>query len=177
MFIAFSSNTYSQNFTLRIVRGNLTSLRTCYDVFYYDLNLTVDDKNKQLVNSHNDFHIIATDDFSKIQIDLFSNLKINSIVYNNYTLSFKRKSNAVFIDFTEKISKVKKLFLGSIMRVRLEKQLIHRGWRVFMGLDMNKNPWIGVSCQGLGASSWWLCKDHQSDEPDSMRITGTVYLL
>ncbi|NQY21702.1 MAG: matrixin family metalloprotease, partial [Campylobacteraceae bacterium] len=31
--------------------------------------------------------------------------------------------------------------------------------------------WIGVSCQGLGASVWWPCKDHQSDEPDSMRIT------
>ena len=75
-------NTYSQNFTFAdSLRGNLTSLRTCYDVFYYDLNLTVDDKNKQLVNSYNDFHIISTDDFSKIQIDLFSNLKINSIVY------------------------------------------------------------------------------------------------
>ena len=43
-------NTYSQNFTFAdSLRGNLTSLRTCYDVFYYDLNLTVDDKNKQLV--------------------------------------------------------------------------------------------------------------------------------
>ena len=36
--------------------------------------------------------------------------------------------------------------------------------------DKNGKDWIGVSCQGLGASSWWPCKDHQSDEPDSMRI-------
>jgi len=36
--------------------------------------------------------------------------------------------------------------------------------------DFNGNPWVGVSCQGLGASTWWPCKDHQSDEPDSMRI-------
>ena len=58
-------NTYSQNFTFAdSLRGNLTSLRTCYDVFYYDLNLTVDDKNKQLVNSYNDFHIISTDDMA-----------------------------------------------------------------------------------------------------------------
>ena len=41
--IAF--NTYSQNFTFAdSLGGNLTSLRTCYDVFYYDLNLTIDDK-------------------------------------------------------------------------------------------------------------------------------------
>ena len=36
--------------------------------------------------------------------------------------------------------------------------------------DQNNKPWISVSCQGLGASVWWPCKDHQSDEPDSMRI-------
>ena len=169
-------NTYSQNFTFAdSLRGNLTSLRTCYDVFYYDLNLTVDDKNKQLVNSYNDFHIISTDDFSKIQIDLFSNLKINSIVYNNYTLSFKRKSNAVFIDFPEKIIKGEKI----VFRVNYEgapREAVNPPWDggFSWDLDMNKNPWIGVSCQGLGASSWWPCKDHQSDEPDSMSITCTA---
>tara|TARA_B100000123_G_scaffold103983_1_gene76237 strand:- start:864 stop:2186 length:1323 start_codon:yes stop_codon:yes gene_type:complete len=40
--------------------------------------------------------------------------------------------------------------------------------------DENNNPWISVSCQGTGASIWWPCKDHQSDEPDSMQITGVV---
>ena len=43
-----------------------------------------------------------------------------------------------------------------------------------MGKRYNNNPWIGVSCQGLGASVWWPCKDHQSDEPDSMKITCTT---
>ena len=38
----------------------------------------------------------------------------------------------------------------------------------------NNKPWIGVSCQGIGASLWWPCKDHQSDEPDSMRIKVAV---
>ncbi|MDQ6814161.1 MAG: M1 family metallopeptidase, partial [Bacteroidota bacterium] len=37
--------------------------------------------------------------------------------------------------------------------------------------DSKDNPWIATACQGLGASVWWPCKDHQSDEPDSgMRI-------
>ncbi len=40
--------------------------------------------------------------------------------------------------------------------------------------DDNGNPCVGVSCQGLEASVWWPCKDHQSDEPDSMRITYTA---
>ena len=26
---------------------------------------------------------------------------------------------------------------------------------------------MSVACQGLGASVWYPCKDHQSDEPDN----------
>ena len=26
---------------------------------------------------------------------------------------------------------------------------------------------MSVACQGLGATVWYPCKDHQSDEPDS----------
>lgn len=33
--------------------------------------------------------------------------------------------------------------------------------------DSQGNPWTAVACQGLGASSWWPCKDYQGDEPDS----------
>ena len=40
--------------------------------------------------------------------------------------------------------------------------------------DANGNDWVGVSCQGLGASSWWPNKDHQSDEPDSMLVSCHV---
>ncbi len=32
--------------------------------------------------------------------------------------------------------------------------------------DSLGNPWMSVACQGLGASSWYPCKDIQSDEPD-----------
>ncbi len=39
--------------------------------------------------------------------------------------------------------------------------------------DRNNNPWVSIACQSLGASVWYPCKDHQSDEPDSaeMHIT------
>lgn len=33
--------------------------------------------------------------------------------------------------------------------------------------DAFKRPFIGVACQGLGASIWYPCKDYQGDEPDS----------
>jgi aminopeptidase N len=33
--------------------------------------------------------------------------------------------------------------------------------------DDKGRPWMSVACQGLGASVWYPCKDHQSDEPDN----------
>ena len=41
---------------------------------------------------------------------------------------------------------------------------------------------MSVACQGLGASVWYPCKDHQSDEPDngaslSMIVPDTLVLL
>ena len=157
------------------LRGSLSSYRSCYDVYYYDLNVTIDDKNKELINSYNDFYITSLEDFDNIQIDLFSNLEINSIVFNETKLNFKRKFNAVFIDFPEIIKK------GENVKFRVNydgkpRKAVNPPWDggFSWDYDKNKNPWIGVSCQGLGASSWWPCKDHQSDEPDSMRITCTV---
>jgi aminopeptidase N len=35
-------------------------------------------------------------------------------------------------------------------------------------------PWIGVACEGEGGDIWWPCKDHPSDEPDSMNISLSV---
>jgi aminopeptidase N len=42
--------------------------------------------------------------------------------------------------------------------------------------DKNGFPWITVACQGLGASVWYPCKDHQSDEPDSAELHITAPL-
>ena len=172
----FSVKSICQEFSLSdSLRGSLSSYRSCYDVYYYDLNVTIDDKNKELINSYNDFYITSLEDFDNIQIDLFSNLEINSIVFNETKLNFKRKFNAVFIDFPEIIKK------GENIKFRVNydgkpRKAVNPPWDggFSWDYDKNKNPWIGVSCQGLGASSWWPCKDHQSDEPDSMRITCTV---
>lgn len=41
--------------------------------------------------------------------------------------------------------------------------------------DSLGNPWMSVACQGIGASLWYPCKEHQSDEPDEgASLTMTV---
>jgi aminopeptidase N len=43
-----------------------------------------------------------------------------------------------------------------------------------MQKDKNNNPFVSIACQGLGASVWYPCKDHQSDEPDSAEMHITI---
>ena len=172
----FSCDIFSQEYTLSdSLRGNLSKNRICYDVFFYDLNIIVDEKKKAIVNSYNDFHIEAIDNFNKIQIDLFNNLEIISIDFENDVLEYQRISNAVFVDFPRKINKGERLSFR-VNYSGFPRPAVNPPWDGGFSweFDDNDNPWIGVSCQGLGASSWWPCKDHQSDEPDSMKITCTV---
>lgn len=166
----------AQNFSRKdSLRGNLTSLRTCYDVIFYDLFLIVDDKNKSILASFNSIHFQAKENFNKIQIDLAENLHINKIEFLNQDLKYERDFDAVYIYFPKQIQKneVHKIKVYYEGLPKIAKNPPWDGgfsWKQ----DKNKNPWVSVSCQGIGASTWWPCKDHQSDEPDSMQITGVV---
>jgi len=174
--LIFSFSALSQEFTYSdSLRGNLSKFRSCYDVFYYDLDITVDDHQQKIINSFNNIHIKALSNFQTIQIDLFENLKIHSIQFEHKKLEFQRIHNAVFINFPRLINENEKISF-KVMYSGKPRVAVNPPWDGGFSWekDNNGNPWIGVSCQGLGASSWWPCKDHQSDEPDSMKITSTA---
>ena len=156
------------------LRGMLTPLRTCYDVNYYHLDLKVDLDKKQ-INGSNLFRFTAVADFRDLQFDLFDNYKIERIDFEGKNLQFRREFNAVFISFPEVQRKGTKhdftvFYSGTPM---VAKSAPWDGGFVF-SKDSLAKPWVGVACQGLGASSWWPTKDHQSDEPDSMLISISV---
>jgi len=60
------------------------------------------------------------------------------------------------------------------MKESQESPVAALGWRFFLEKDSEGNWFITTSCQGLGASVWWPCKDHMYDEADSMLISITV---
>ena len=156
------------------LRGMLTPLRTCYDVNYYHLDITLNINEKRLKGSTL-FKFSATEDFHRLQFDLFQNLQIEKVVYQDQLLPFTREFNAVFLNFRDTIKK------GSKHEFRVYysgEPLIARnapwdGGFVF-SKDSNGRPWVTVASQGPGASSWWPNKDHPSDEPESMLISVTV---
>jgi len=173
-FITISS--FSQEFSRKdSLRGNLTPIRTCYDVTFYDLKVMIDEQEKSIERSHNIIHFTALTDFSWFQIDLASNMEVQIIEFEKSQLEFSREFDAVYVYFNREVKKGEqlsiKVWYGGYPRVAVNAPWDGGfSWKK----DSNGNPWIGVSCQGLGASVWWPNKDHQSDEPDSMRITCTA---
>ena len=156
------------------LRGTLSPLRSCYDVLLYDLDVNVDIDNK-FISGSNTIKFAVVSDLKKLQIDLFANMKIEKIEYDNKSLNYTREYNAVFISFpdTLKAGTVQSLTVFYSGNPQPAK---HAPWDGGFSWSKDKkgDPFIGVSCQGTGASLWWPCKDHQSDEPDEMIISVSV---
>src|ERR1700761_7549637 len=86
------------------LRGYLSPLRTCYDINYYHLDVKFDIPNK-FISGNVLFKFTATQDFTKLQFDLFANLKVEKIVYKGQELPYTREFNAVFVTFPQAITK------------------------------------------------------------------------
>lgn len=163
--------TYTKADTLR---GMLTPLRTCYDINYYHLDVKIDLENKS-VSGSNEFAFTATQDFTKLQFDLFANLKIDKILYKGAEIPYTREFGAVFVTFPKTIKKGSKdrFTVWYNGNPPIARNPPWDGGFIFKK-DKSGNPFVSVACQGLGASVWWPTKDHQSDEVDSMLISISV---
>jgi aminopeptidase N len=153
------------------LRGSYGPYRANNDIKTYDLDIQIDIARKYIMGS-NTIQFTMLNDGERIQIDLFDNLAVDSILYQGVKLDYTREYNAVFIDFPTQLEK------GSVQQV----EFFYSGNPIeigrFGGLSFKEdslgNPWIFTACQVTGASLWWPNKDQQPDEPDSMRVSVTV---
>jgi len=157
------------------LRGSLRPERTCYDVTFYELKVKVDTISKSISGSSEIFFQAVTD-IRVMQVDLLDSFAIDNISYNGTTLYYTREFNAIFIALLKPIPAGTE---GSIL-IKYHGTPIkakHAPWDggFVWRHDEHNKMWVGVACEGLGASSWWPCKDHLSDEPDKgIRIIATV---
>lgn len=156
------------------LRGTLTPLRTCYDINYYHLDVRVD-PDERFISGSNLFKFTATEDFDRLQFDLFDNLKVERVVYKGLELPFSREFHAVFIDFPQTIrAGAQDEFIVHYSGHPVQAKRAPWDGGFDFKKDSNGKHWIATACQGLGASVWWPNKDHQSDEVDSLLISISV---
>ncbi|MEN9323022.1 MAG: hypothetical protein RL699_802 [Bacteroidota bacterium] len=168
LFILTISAAQAQQFTRKdSLKGGLAIERKCFDVKKYALDLVFDIEQKQIKGSNTiDFSVLY--DSNRIQLDLFANMVVDSIVFNKQKLQYTREFDAVFVDFSTDLTPAIPNYSLQFYYHGQPKIAANAPWDggFVYSTDDNGKPFIGVAVQGEGASLWFPCKDSQSDEPD-----------
>ncbi|MCF0038957.1 M1 family metallopeptidase [Dyadobacter fanqingshengii] len=156
------------------LRGSITPERAWWDLTYYHLNVRPNAQDSTLTGSTKVVYKVLKPQ-QTIQIDLQEPLQITKVTQEGESLTYKRDGNAFFIALTKKqeAGKTEAIEVFYSGKPRLAKRPPWDGGVQWVP-DGKGNTIISTSCQGLGSSVWWPCKDHMYDEPDSMLISITV---
>jgi len=156
------------------LRGSITPERAWWDLTYYHLSVTVNPADSSFSGS-NLIGYRVIEPHEKMQIDLQPPMKITKISQNGKELKFVKDGNAWYVTLEQQQKKgdIQHLLVEYNGNPRVSKRPPWQGG-VSWGNDKNGNSFIVTANQGDGASLWWPCKDHPSDEPDSMLISITV---
>jgi aminopeptidase N len=154
--------------------GQLDEDRAGYDVFFYDLDLVLDPARKRLGGTVY-IHFKAISSLAGFRIDLYENLRITGMNLSGEEVSWTRNDRTVSVSAPHPLIPDHDYILavdyeGKPTRAKNPPW----GGGVVWEKDNDGNPWIGVACETEGASLWFPCKDHLSDEPDSVRLRMTV---
>lgn len=156
------------------LRGAVTPERAWWDLTHYDLRMRINPADST-IKGMNVVQYKVLEPKQVLQIDLQAPLRVEQVVQNGKKLPFKQDGNAYFIQLQEKQvpGTLKKLEVHYSGKPKVSENPPWSGGLTWKK-DANGNPFVATSCQGLGASVWWPCKDHMYDEPDSMLISVTV---
>ena len=166
------------------VRGTYGNSRNWWDVLHYDLHVKFNIEDST-ISGYNIITLKVLNKGQSLQIDLQEPLIIDSMLYSIANrasqkidaTNITKDGNAYFIP-TNLFSipntdyPLVNIFVYYHGKPRIAK---HPPWDggLIWKKDQNKSPWVSIACQGLGASVWYPCKDHQADEPDSATLNIT----
>ncbi|AJR03461.1 M1 family metallopeptidase [Siansivirga zeaxanthinifaciens] len=183
LFLSFCLSSFSQSllsekteeFTEQdTLRGTITPERSWWDLTYYHLDIKIN-LNEKYISGKNTIQYKVLKENSLMQIDLQAPLKITKVIQNNEALEVIHNGNAHFIKLKNK-QKIGTIDSLDVYYEGHPKEAVNAPWDGGFSWkkDEHGNDFIATSCQGLGASVWWPCKDHMYDEVDSMLISVNV---
>ncbi|EDM44656.1 aminopeptidase N [unidentified eubacterium SCB49] len=160
--------------------GTVTKDRAWWDVLHYNLKVEVFPETKTIEGT-NTITYKVLDEEKVMRIDLQAPMEINKITQNGKKLKFKTKGNFHYIKF-KKTAEIDSEQAITISFSGAPKEAENAPWDGGFSWkkDEKGNDFIATANQGIGASVWWPCKDHPSDEPDNgvaLSITTPSHLM
>lgn len=168
LFVLLVQTVSAQRVTTRqdTLRGSITPERAWWDVLYYGIVVKPDYNSKTIAGTVV-LKIKTTAAGNRMQLDLQEPMQLDLVASDKSRLEFTRDGNVYYVTFPEQVPANTELTLtlqysGKPREAKMPPW--DGGW--IWAKDEKGRPWMSVACQGLGASVWFPCKDHQSDEPD-----------
>lgn len=142
-----------------------------YKAYYYNLQIEPSFTAKSLTGS-NELYFSVLNPGQSIEVNLASQLDIDSILFRHQNLEYTRNQDKISIKFPDTLKALEQYRI-TIYYQGKPKEAINPPWDggFVWQKDSIGRPWIGVACEGIGAKSWWPCQDSWDMEPDSMQIT------
>jgi aminopeptidase N len=155
--------------------GVLLPEEAAYDVLHYDLELDVF-PNDQTIDGRLELTASLVRPTERIVLDLDRALHVEEVSDERGLLSWERDGDRIWIRSPRFEGDP-----GSELRLAIKYGGTPRvapkpPWEggFTWAETRDGQPWIATSCQGEGADLWWPCKDHPSDEPESMDLHISV---
>lgn len=159
--------------------GPLSPVQASYNVNYYNLDLKIN-PDTQTINGSLLCQVEIVNSIDTLVLDLDDPfiidsilIKINEGVYSSTSYTFSQGKLNISIGA--------QVITGNMVTTQvfyhgIPREASNPPWGVGFVWETTTagNPWLAVVCEDEGADIWWPCKDHPSDEPDSISLSFTV---
>ncbi|MCB2220692.1 MAG: T9SS type A sorting domain-containing protein [Bacteroidetes bacterium] len=173
IFLAFLAISFADS------GGPLKPEQAAYDVTYYYLDLSIDPET-QTIDGSLLCQVTIINPIDTLLLDLDDVFSVSNVEMSINNSAFQQTTHSLQNEFllidipedvnTDDIISCKIYYNGEPKISQGPPWDAGFVWETTSG----GQPWLGVACQFEGGDIWWPCKDHPSDEPDSMHISLTV---
>lgn len=152
--------------------------RAAYDVKTYRLDLRLEPSEQRLSGTVAIEAVVVADTLTSLVLDLQPPFHVESVVALDTPVEIESALGGARLHFTHaqrtlECQLAAPLAKGAFVRVAVAYSGEPTAKNSFDGFHWKQTadgrPWIATSCQTLGSSSWWPCKDsffHPEDKPE-----------
>ena len=140
-------------------------IRTGMDVKYYRCRWEIDPAERYIKGETTVYYLLSEKaDF--ISLDLRDDLRVDSVIHNNYKQPFIRRNDSLIIQHDEIME------IGKIDSISIYYQGVpaNSGYGTFSNSVIFGRPVMWTMSEPFGGRDWWPCRNGLDDKADSIDI-------